>query len=167
MRAERWSDALPEIERLRADDPDRVSFRVAEAEIRFHLGETGAALELYEETLSLFPYDEMATHLYAETLVRLGRHEKAADLLETYQTKREPMARTYETLSKAYNGLGRKLAANAALAEQHYLQGDINAAIHQLGIALREETRESDYAVARAEARLSELQDERALREKK
>ena len=163
MRLKRWEAARPHIAWLVAREPARVSFLAAQADIEYEMGNVSRAEAIYRETIGVFTNDTLITQKYARLLLLEKRPGEAVALLENYVRARRPSTAIYALLARAYDGAGRALEANVALAEEQYTQGDIDAAIHQLGIALNQPGG-NDYTFARTQARLEELQAEQRLR---
>ena len=163
MRAQRWGEARPHVEWLLERHPQRVAMLAAMADIERRTGAQAKARSIYRDTLSVFTHDALMTREYAEMLLDEGEVEQALTLLQDYAKVRTPDATVFGLLARAYDGAGRRLEANAALAEQHFARGDVSAAINQLDIALRAPGG-SDYAAARTQARLEELQHVQRLR---
>lgn len=157
MQAKRWGEAMPHVEWLLARYPDRIPLLAAWADVMRHTGQADKARTIYQETLKIYPTDTLMTEKYAELLLLEKRPAQALPVLETYGRHGEPTAIIHELTARALSGVGHNLEANAALAEAYVARGDLDAAIHQLGIALRQHVRDH-YAAERAQARMEQLQ---------
>jgi predicted Zn-dependent protease len=163
FRLKRWSEAVPILRELVESNPLRVAMKAALAEALWHAGERAAALALYKSALTIYPNDADLTRGYAEALLLSEQPERALRLLEAYRDDRGADAKGYRLLARAYGALGHEFDANTSLAEYYYIRGDLAAAINQLGIALR--NRPGDfYRRSKAEARLAQLKEEQAAR---
>lgn len=163
LRLKRWQEAKVHIDWLYGKHPERTGILAAKATIARKTGEPAAAEKIYRDTLRVYTNDAMMTHEYGEFLIEQRRSHEAVALLEAYSRSRRPQAKTYELLSRSLAATNRPLEANVALAEHYYAVGDLSAAIHQIGIALRERATD-EYAAERAVARKEEFERERRLR---
>jgi beta-barrel assembly-enhancing protease len=88
-----------------------------------------------------------------------GKPGQALETLEDIARRVPPRAYLYRLLSDAAGKSGRRAASHRYRAEQLYAAGDLEPAIHQLEIALRQ--RDSDFHEAsRIEVRLETLREE-------
>ena len=69
----RFAEAEPYLERLREADPGNPTLSLTWAWVQDELGQTGAAIEAYQEHLSLFPADAVARRRLVNALVREDR----------------------------------------------------------------------------------------------
>ncbi len=159
MGAKRHEDAIVVLEALRGDFPDRAAHRTAAAEAYSALGDEARALDLLADSVARFPDHRALVYGYGLALVRADRAEEATGLLRKFQRRHESDAAIYRLLGYAHQRAGRLAASHMALAEFHYLQGDLPSAVRQLDIAL-EDPAIDDYRAARAAARRQQLRDE-------
>nr|VFJ92900.1 MAG: Putative Zn-dependent protease, contains TPR repeats [Candidatus Kentron sp. LFY] len=163
MAASDWKRAKTEIAKLLKTHPGHVVFRARMADIDLADGRISKAMRIYADELSLHPEHELLILGYARTLLTTNKPKKVIALLDRREKERYRNPVLQELLAKAFARTGDKTGANAALAEHHYLNGDINAAIRQLRIAL-ETSAEDYYRNSRIEARLKQFEEERLLR---
>ena len=161
--ANRHEDARAVLEALLEDFPDRPAHRTAAAGSFFELGEDERALALLAASVERFPDQRALVYGYGRALVRAGRADEAGALLRRFQRDHESDPAIYRLLALVHQRAGRPAASHMALAEYHYLNGDLESAIRQLDIAL-EDPGIGDYRTARAEARRLELREERSKR---
>jgi len=166
MAASDWGKAKAEIDNLLKSYPDHAVFRARLADIELASGHVPEAIRIYSEALILHPEHELLTLGYARTLLEGNKPKKVIALLDHQREKLYQNPDLQELLAKAFAQTGDKIGASTALAEHHYLNGDLNAAIGQLRIALKASA-ENDYQNARIEARLKQFEEERLLRAKR
>lgn len=164
MKAGRWDAARGQLDQLLKEDPDRIPFHGARAQLAVATNNIDEALYIYSDILELFPNDKLLTRGYGRTLLLAGQPQKALDVLIEYTRVQPPDIVIYRLLAEANGALGNNLAARAALAEHYFLLGELDAAIGQLELAKREPS-EDFYLTAQVDARLQELQQEKELSE--
>nr|VFK15455.1 MAG: Putative Zn-dependent protease, contains TPR repeats [Candidatus Kentron sp. LPFa] len=162
MAANRWQKAKAEIGKLLKTHPNHVVFRARQAEIELASGHIPKAISIYADALLLHPDHPLLTEGYARALLQGNKPKKVIALLDRQGKKASRNPTLQQLLAKAFAHAGNQTGASAALAEHHYLNGDLNAAIRQLRIAL--ETSQDYYQNARIEARLKQFEKERNLR---
>lgn len=156
LAANRHKDASAILAELVREHPDRAAHRTAAAEAYSALGEDGRALDLLGASVERFPEHRALVYGYGRELIRAGRPDDAATLLRQFQRNHASDAAVHRLLGLAHQRAGRFAPSHMSLAEFHYLNGDLESAIRQLEIALRDPAID-DYHVARAEARRKEL----------
>ena len=162
MAASNWQRARTEITNLLKTDPDHVIFRARQAEIELESDHIPHAMRLYAEALLAHPENALLIHGYVRALLQTNEPKKVIALLDRQKKKKHRNPELQELLAKAFARTGDKVGANMALAEFHYLNGDLDAAIRQLRIALDASTG-NYYQGSRIEARLREFQEEKRL----
>jgi len=156
--------ANEELRRLVAAYPERVRFRVALAKQMLSSGSAEQALAIYEDAYALFPDSKQLAHGYVDALLRTGQGEKALAILDDYSLLYSKDAVLYRLEAEAFRLSGNVVSSRMALAEHFYLNGELNAAIHQLQLAAADTAADQGgdfYQSSRLEARLKELQSER------
>ncbi|MBT6274600.1 MAG: M48 family metallopeptidase [Chromatiales bacterium] len=128
----RWQDALRHLKPLVESTPDVLPVRDALAKVLHGLGRTDDAIKVYRESLRAYLDDRLLTLGLAEVLLDGGRYADVAKLLSKYLHRATKDAYAYRVLALAYSKSSRPAAANAALAEHHYLNGRLDEAIFQL-----------------------------------
>lgn len=147
------------LQNLLEDDPQRIAYVVALAQAEMGRGETGQALALYARHLDLMPGNPPLTYYYAEALLQAGHAKRARGLLQDFVRNRPRSPAYYRLLARAEGEAGNPADAHAAMAEHHYLNGDLRPAINQLRLALDQKGLDF-YTTSRLEARLASLQAE-------
>jgi predicted Zn-dependent protease len=156
LRARRLDDAEKEIDRLLSKDPDRIAYRIANAEIALARGQRSKALKVYREALQIYPGNYPLTMYYANALLSTGKSAEAYELLERYVAKRKSDPVVYALLAKAAGEAGHSAQGHQYQGEHYYLTGNTEAAVRQLEIALRASDTDF-YQRSQVEARLHEL----------
>lgn len=162
MKAGRLDAARDQLDQLLKEDPDRIPFHGARAQVAVAANNIDEGLYIYSDILELFPNDKLLTRGYGRTLLHAGQPQKALDVLTEYTRVQPPDIVVYRLLAEANGALGNNVAARAALAEHYFLLGELDAAIGQLELAKREPS-EDFYRMAQIDARLQELQQEKEL----
>lgn len=140
-------------------DPQRIAYVIALAEAEMGRGETAEALDVYAQHLALMPGNPALTYYYAEALLQAGESKRARSLLRDFVRKGPRMPEYYRLLARAEADTGQAANAHAAMAEHHYLNGDLRPAIEQLEMALAMKGLDF-YTTSRLEARLTAFQAE-------
>jgi predicted Zn-dependent protease len=149
--------ARAELRRLMEADPDRILYRTTLAQVLLESGRHKEALQLYQDTLALYPGDLVVGQYYADALLRVGKAEQARDLAR--EMLRDEEARTpqvYQLWARAASKSGPPWETNQASAELYYLNGDMRLAVDQLQQALRHDGL-SRYDQQRIQARLEQF----------
>jgi predicted Zn-dependent protease len=152
--------ASEELRKLVAAYPEQVRFRVALAKQALVTGNAKQALTIYEDAYGLFPDSEQLVRGYVDTLLRDGRGQKALAILDDYSQINVKDAALYRLEAEAYRQTGKVMDSRMALAEHYYLNGELDAAIHQLQLAANEPGGDF-YLNSRLDARLKALEAER------
>jgi predicted Zn-dependent protease len=149
--------ARAELLGLTKTDPDRILYRTTLARVLLESGHQQEALQLYEDTLNLYPGDEVIGQYYADALLRAGKAGQARDLVR--EMLRDEEARTpemYQLWARAASKSGPPWETNQASAELYYLNGDLRLAVDQLQQGLRHDGL-SRYDRDRMQARLEQF----------
>lgn len=158
-RAGRYADAAAEIAQLRRNDPDRLAYRIEEAELALAQREAGRAWNLFEEARALYGDDYTLAMHYAQALVNDGDARRAMNVLQPQLRRRSLDAPLYALYAQAAQRAGDPAAAHAALTEYYYLNNQLKAAIEQAELGLRQ-TAATEYQQAQLRARLRQLRQE-------
>jgi beta-barrel assembly-enhancing protease len=145
------------IDWLMKQDGDRVLYHLLSAQLAWIQKQDRQALQTYEQTLQIYPHDQMVSLEYAEKLLQ----DKAAAKAKTLLLNLAPLANPhyYRLLAQAQQMTGATAEAHLALAEDNYLLGQTQLAIEQLKLA-RQQKGLDFYLASRIEARYKELQAE-------
>jgi len=151
------SQAESVMQQLHQDDPDRISYRLALAEILHGDKQMDKTLAVYEDALELYPGNLTIALPYAETLMETGAGEKAFHLLSEATTTHPENAKVYKLLAQAAGATGRTEQTHSAMSEYYFLNGYTDEAIEQLKLAEKLPGL-SDYQAARLQARITQLE---------
>lgn len=161
-RTRQYDAARVEIQKLIERRPELPAYRLAEAEIETAAGRYDAALALYAAARRKFPGYTPLLRAHAEVLLKIKRAREARDLLRL-ALKHEPGdPALYRMLAQAAGDAGARVEAHQAQAEAQYLNGNPDAAIEQLQIAVRL-ARDNFYLQSSIEARIGAIREEIAL----
>ncbi|MBT8130979.1 MAG: M48 family metalloprotease [Gammaproteobacteria bacterium] len=144
---------------LHRADPDRLAYRLALGRILHQAGDLESALNLYRESLSLYPGESIVILPYANTLMNAGDNEQAYTLLADLSNSAAHGPDVYKLLAQAAGKTDRPLQTHTAMAEYHYLNGYTLQAVEQMKLA-QKTTSLSNYQAARIEALLKALEQE-------
>ena len=135
--AGRYEDAQQQIQRLQRSDPDRLAFRIEAAEIALARGDRTQAMRLFEDAQRLYPDDFTLAMHYGRALSSQGDPQRAMRLLQPHLRRRPNDPQLYAVYAQAAQRAGDWAETHATMAEYHYLNGELLAAIEQLEIGLR------------------------------
>ena len=144
---------------LHRADPDRLAYRLALGRILQQAGKLQSAVNLYKESLSLYPHESMIVLPYANTLIAAGENQQAYELLVEISSSSADDPAVYKLLAQAAGKTGRKLQTHTAMAEYYFMNGYTHQAVEQLQLA-RKLPGLSDYDAATVQARLSDLEQQ-------
>jgi predicted Zn-dependent protease len=154
-----YEKAARVMRQLHHADPDRLAYRLALGRILQQAGELDAALNLYRESLSLYPGESIVVLPYANTLMTAGKSEQAYTMLADLSNSAADNPAVYKLLAQAAGKTNRPLQTHTAMAEYYYLNGYTVQAVEQMKLA-QKSARLSNYQAARIEARLKALNQE-------
>ncbi len=147
------------------EDEDRLTYQLALADIEMAVGNTAAALSIYEDYQGLYPDDRALTMKQVEALLQVGKPREAANLLQRQLDVGESSRDLYRLLGKAHEQMGNKSESHMWLAEAYYHSGQLAAAADQLRIAA-DFARGDEYQRAKISSRLREVETQLATMEK-
>ncbi len=146
--------------------PDRASVRAALADNELRSGNINEALRIYADATGLYPGNKVLVRGYADALIKAGQAKKALDVIDRYGRLHSLDAALYKLRANAHQKSGNPAESHIALSEHYYLNGELGAAIHQLELASKS-SGEDFYRNSRIEARLNQLESERAERNRR
>ncbi|HET8808294.1 MAG TPA: M48 family metalloprotease [Methylophaga sp.] len=146
------------------EDGDRLTYQLALADIEMAVGNTAAALSIYEDYQGLYPDDRALSMKQVEALLRVGEPRKAANILQRQLDVGESSKDLYRLLGKAHEQMGNKSESHMWLAEAYYHSGQLAAAADQLRIAA-DFARGDEYQRAKISSRLREVETQLAIME--
>ncbi len=154
---DRYAQAEPVMQKLQKADPDRITYRLALADILRGDKQPDKALAVYKDALALYP-DNIAVALpYATTLIDAGREEDAYVLLADTTSNHQENAGAFKLLAQAAGATGHKVQTHTAMSQYYFLNGFTEQAIEQLKLA-EKQPEVNDYLTARIQARITQLE---------
>jgi predicted Zn-dependent protease len=156
-RTGKTTDAQVVLARLHGDDPDRVAYRLALADTYNSAGKHRQALDIYRDSLQLYPGDILFVAPYARTLLDTGQATAAADILKKFSDKEYNNSQIYKLLAQVAGATGRDVQTHTAMSHYYHLNGYTREALEQLKLAARV-PEISGYESARIQARTKELE---------
>ncbi len=150
--------AKQQVNLLRQQSPEQLIYLLLAAELAQAQGDFSLAQEIYEQARRLHGNDQRLLAYYGHMLVTQQRGREALDLLNAL-LQQQPDRNVWRLVAQAAEGVGDVGRLNEALAEFHYLSGDLKAAIAQLENGLRHKDTHFFYQ-ARLKTRLLDLQNQ-------
>lgn len=137
-RAGRADEAWQQVQRLRRQDPDRLAFRLEEAELALELGESSRAWQLFNAAQQLYGGDFSLSIHHARALVNHGRAAEAVAMLRPLLQRRADSGVLFTLYAQAARAAGDRAGTHGALADYYHLNGELTQAIEQIDIGLRQ-----------------------------
>ncbi len=156
MEQKKYKQALVQSNALLAEDTNRISFQVLNAQVLFNLGREKQAMNQLSELLKLNPDNHPLTMSYAELLFRQKQFHQAAIELRRHAQLRKNDPSVWQKLSEAEGKSGNTVALYRARAEFLFLTGQTDKALKQLKSAL-DLSKENYLVAARIEQRAREI----------
>ena len=144
---------------LRAQSPKNIFYVVGLAESLQAAGDLNSALKLLAEAMAMVPDDPVLASYYADMLIKAGKPDQAKPVIRAGLRALPHSRRLFKLLARAEGELGRTAESFQALAEYHYLSGDLQTALAKLTAALQH-AQASAYLTASITARRVEIQQE-------
>jgi predicted Zn-dependent protease len=157
--AGRYEEAQQQITRLRKIDPDRLAFRIEEAEIALARGDRARAWRLFEDARKLYTNDFTLAMHYGQALAARGDPRQAMRILQPHLQRRKDVPALHTVYAQAAQRTGEMGAAYGAMAEHYRINGKLPEAIQQLETGLNAPGT-TPYQQAQLRARLRQLQQE-------
>jgi len=146
------------MEKLHNSDPDRIAYRLALARIMTSGKQYTQALQVYADSLELYPGEMTIVLPYASTLLTSGQAPEAYTLLTEMANRNASNPQVHKLLAQAAGVTGNTLQTHTAMAQYYFLNGYTNQAIEQLKLA-EKSPRLSSYEIARIQARIGNLEE--------
>ena len=154
---EKYNEALPIMQKLHKNDPDRIAYRLALGQILNDAGQQQEALDIYKNTLDLYPGEIMIIQPYATTLMATGKSDKARALLTEISNNNDADPQIYKLLAQAAGATNHQVQTHTAMSQYYFMNGYTNQAIEQLKLAEKSPSL-SSYQTARIQARIANLE---------
>lgn len=159
MRADHPGQAEKAIDALLAKRPDQIEFIITKAQLEGARGAAGAALKRLDQALLDRPGSYALNVSYAQIALANGKYQAVLSRLKDYVSYDQDDPQLYALLSRAAGEAGDTVQAHLYQSQYHYLNGDLEAAVRQLDIALKTPGIRF-FQKARVEARLDALKAE-------
>ena len=124
------------LEHLIEQDPTRISYQVAKAELLIAGGELEAAQQLMKQQLEYNPDNHPLTMTYFQALRQDNQFTEAELVLSAHSSVRPTDPSIWYELAEMRGQAGKIVGVHEARAEYFFLTGSANQAIKQLGYAL-------------------------------
>ena len=155
----RFKQAQQQVSNLLKQHPQEPVFLVFDSRLKARTGELVTAINNLEKNVNLQPDNYSLNMQLAELYIQAEQYDKAVSLLQLVTLLRPYDDQVYKRLAEAA-GKNKNLAiAHAYQADYLYLNGQLEAAIKQLEIALRQDSIDF-YLASKLEAKLQNLQTE-------
>ena len=159
LRTEQYEKARKQINILIKNDPLRIAFLLAQADVENGAKNGKKAIEIYQNALKIYPNNESILHDYVETLIRQKEFKTGLATLEFFLKKPPRNPIFYQYLARCKAAVGNDMESHEAQAEYYYQTGQFHKAVEQINIALK--TGEDNfYATTRLEAKLKHIREE-------
>ncbi len=156
VKARRLEDAQQELTLLLEQDPQRITYLVAQSELWQAQGEAKKAAAMLQRQLRYNPGNHPLTMSYYEALLRVGDKQEAARLLEAHTEQRPSDPELWYQLAEVRGLSNDIIGLHEARAEYFVLMGQPDQAMRQLNYALLE-AGPNTVAGARLRQRISEI----------
>lgn len=137
-RGNRIGSARPVVDKLLAKYPNQAEFIILEARLDAKSGTPDSALKSLRTAVGLRPSNIPLRVAYADILMASGEPARALKTLEDVARRKPGNSLIYEKMSDAALKSGQKAATHRYRAEKLYAEGELEPAIRQLEIALRQ-----------------------------
>ncbi len=166
LRARQLATARTEVQKLVEKQPNRISYRILQAETEMSAENFKQALAIYADAYAKAPANAALIQNYAGALLKTGKYRQASALLKSALQRWPEDADLYRMQAQAAGGTGADFEAHKAMAEHYYLNGNPHAAIEQLQLATRF-AGDNYYQQSSLEARIAAIKEEIATYQKK
>jgi len=165
-RAGRQQDAATQVRLLLERHPSQVEFMVLNAQVLMRGGRAELAVKELKGAVGLYPSNWPLRQTYAEALIAAGKSAAALNTLEDFISLRPGIAQIYGLAADAAGKSGKRAQTLRWRAEALYLNGDVEPAIRQLELSLRQPKLDF-YLASKIQVRLSQLREDQRRRDKK
>lgn len=135
IKLERWQAAKQQLEPLIKDDPQRIAYIIAHAEVLQGLEQDDQALSALREALALHPENYPLSIALAATLEKAQRFQQADDVLSAMTQRRPQDPKLWYRLAEVRGLAGNILGVHLARAEYFILNAQFERAASQLHYA--------------------------------
>ena len=165
LRAGDYAAARSELKRLLGKSPQQEAYIILDAQLDQQTGQSQRALTSLSKALGLMPQSFPLNMAYAEALLAVDKPDRALTALQQASALRPDDGSIYKQMADAAIQANQPAKAHGYRAEYHYLNGQLEPAIHQLEYALRDRNLDF-YEAAKLEARLKAIKAEQEASDK-
>ena len=158
----RYQDAGEQIKTLLKSHPTEPVFMIYDSRIDAASGNLKRAIKNLENSLLLYAANYPLNLQLAELYIQARDYSKAISLLKDTTVLRPFDDTVYKRLAEAYGQNQQLVEAHNAQSDYLYLNGQLEPAIQQLEIALRQDNVDF-YLASKLEAKLAALKNELAI----
>nr|WP_246386476.1 M48 family metalloprotease [Litorivivens lipolytica] len=158
MANDSWDEADRTLKPLIEEDPNRITYVVAQANILAGKKAFSESANLLRKHLDLNPGNNALTMTLADVLQRMGRPHQAEELLSDHSKRRPEDPALWYQLAEVHGLSGNILGVHMARAEYFILRGYLDSAEKQLHYAWPL-TENNNVARHRVRKRLKDLQE--------
>jgi len=155
-----FSQAQKQLDILLRARPEQITYIDAQALLLEKSGRRKEAQQFVQDGLELYPGNHALSLRNAALLLDMGSPLQALTILEKQLQGRPDDEQLYKLLARAAGEAGKNTLGYQYMAEYYYLSGDLESAVRQLQIALKDDDASDYYRSARITAKLRSLQDE-------
>ena len=166
-KAGQYQQAMEQINTLIKQEPERMNYQVAAANIAYSAGDLSLAAAICDKNLEIFPHHHALTSLHSVILIKQGKAKQANALLRDHLRRHPRNPQLYKLLAQSEHLNKNLSASHEALAEYYYFMGSTHSSLEQLDIALDHLQASDAGASARIKYRKNQLKTELKESEKK
>jgi len=154
-----YSSAKAILRPLRQQQPQRIAYLLAEAQLNKLSGHKQKALTIYRGALSLYPKNKALSLAWVTALLEMKQAKTAIQVLTPLLHDNVTHPEFFKLLAQAEGQLKNIANQHEALAEYYFHIGQTHQAITQLDLALKDSSADF-YQRSRIEARQSTFKEE-------
>lgn len=159
MKNAEYSKAESILRKLLKQEPQRIAYLLAHAQLNKLAGHGQKALTIYKGALSLYPKNEALSLAYVSTLLEMKQAKTAVKILTPMVQSTVNHPGFFKLLAQAEGQLRNNANQHEAQAEYYFHIGQTHQAITQLDLALKEPSIDF-YQRSRIEARQGVFKEE-------
>lgn len=160
-RANQTAAASEQVQRLLSAHPNQAEFIILDAELDMQRGNGNEAVVKLRTSSGLRPENVPLRIAYAKALMATGEPANALNVLKQLERMRPGQTYLYRLMADAALKSGQRAATHMYRAEAYYSEGELEPAILQLELALKQRNASFQDA-SQAQARLETLKEEKA-----
>lgn len=163
MRANRIDAATSTLAHISEEGRDSSFVTLLTAELKLAARDAQGALDVLEPAVSRHPQSRALRYARIDAEFAAGHTQRAVELARTAVSNDRTDPRLWERLARTEERVGNRTAYHRALAEVYVLRGALPAAIEQLELARRADSKDF-YEQSAIDARMREIKAEDAVR---